>query len=301
MMGIYEIVNWEDGKASSYVGSSVDIEHRWGQHRSALRAGRHNNARLQNAWNKYGEDAFVFSVLEEVGEDMLLVMEQEYLNDYFDRGHCYNIATTAGAPWNKGKTGVQEHSAETRRKMSETMMGNPNLLGYKHSDEARRKMSKARRGKHLTEEHRHNIAKAKTGPLNPMWGKKHTEETKRKMSKAQTGHTVSEETCRKLSEVARSRPPISEETRRKMSEAQRGNQNCLGRELSDETKQRISRALRGKPSPMKGRHHTEETKRKISKAKKGKKRKPFTEETKRKMSEARKRWWATQGAKNAIG
>ncbi len=77
MRGIYEIVNLADGKASSYVGSSMNIEQRWHQHRHRLRGGRHRNEHLQRAWDKYGEDAFVFSVLEEVETDMLLIMERE--------------------------------------------------------------------------------------------------------------------------------------------------------------------------------------------------------------------------------
>jgi len=33
-------------------------------HFSSLRSGKHENIHLQNAWNKYGEDAFFFEVLE---------------------------------------------------------------------------------------------------------------------------------------------------------------------------------------------------------------------------------------------
>ena len=193
--GIYEIVNWEDGKASTYIGSSVNIEHRWVKHRSQLRRGVHNNIYLQRAWNKYGGDAFVFSVLEEVETDMLLIMEQEYLDDYFDRGHCYNIAIDAIAP----------------------------MRGYKHTRETKRKMSEVHKGKKLppfTEEHKRKLSEAAKG-------RKHTEETKRKMSETRKGCVPTEETRRKISKALKGRM-FTEEHRRKLSEAMKGNQNALG-------------------------------------------------------------------------
>ncbi len=140
MQGIYEIVNLADGKASSYIGSSYDIGGRWRVHRHCLRHGTHVNVHLQRAWDKYGEDAFVFSVLEEVGDDMLLVMEQEYLDDYFDRGRCYNIARDAAAPM-KG----HNHSEETKQKMSEARRGDRSPSWGKHpSAETRNKMARAK-------------------------------------------------------------------------------------------------------------------------------------------------------------
>ena len=48
-------------------------------------------------------------------------------------------------PWNKGK----HHSAEARKKMSESRKGkNSPFLGKQHSEKTRRKMSKAHIGKH---------------------------------------------------------------------------------------------------------------------------------------------------------
>ena len=94
-----------------------------------------------------------------------------------------------------------------------------------------------------------------------------------------------------------------------------GNKYCLGQIQSEETKMKRSNSLKGRPSPMKGkhhseatkaklrgRHHTDEAKKKISNALKGRvkseeerrklskshKGKVISEETRRKMSAAKK-------------
>lgn len=64
MVGIYKIENTENGKV--YVGQSVTIERRFTSHRTALRGDYHNNSKLQEDFNKFGEDAFLFEILEEV-------------------------------------------------------------------------------------------------------------------------------------------------------------------------------------------------------------------------------------------
>lgn len=62
LVTIYRIsrVGTQDG----YVGSSVQLSQRWAYHRTSLRKGVHHCRHLQRAWNKYGEDAFDFAILE---------------------------------------------------------------------------------------------------------------------------------------------------------------------------------------------------------------------------------------------
>lgn len=60
--GIYKIENTINSKV--YVGSSNNIKVRWRKHKALLRHNKHPNQHLQNAWNKYGEDMFIFSVIE---------------------------------------------------------------------------------------------------------------------------------------------------------------------------------------------------------------------------------------------
>ena len=62
--GIYAIVHIETGR--KYVGSAVNLTKRWNIHRHGLRNKKHHSAALQRAWDKYGEAAFSFEVLEVV-------------------------------------------------------------------------------------------------------------------------------------------------------------------------------------------------------------------------------------------
>lgn len=57
---------------------------------------------------------------------------------------------------------------------------------------------------------------------------------------------------------------------------------------TDEHRRKLSEALKGRPSPFKGKRHSAETKRKISKAKRGRKLKPFTEEHRRRLGKVNK-------------
>ena len=76
--GIYKIINRVNGKY--YVGSSWNLDIRWKRHSVALRGNRHFNNHLQRAWNKYGQNAFEFIVIERCSEDDLLNVEQRYLD-----------------------------------------------------------------------------------------------------------------------------------------------------------------------------------------------------------------------------
>lgn len=80
MSGIYQIYNKTTNKR--YIGSSINIERRWVQHKSALRNNSHHSKHLQNAWNKYGEESFEFICLEHCEPDELLFLEREYIEYY---------------------------------------------------------------------------------------------------------------------------------------------------------------------------------------------------------------------------
>jgi group I intron endonuclease len=126
--GIYKIINVVNNKF--YVGSAVDLKRRKTRHFSELRNNRHSNGRLQNSWNKYGEQAFVFVVVEELPDDAdLLAAENVWLKEHVGKDYCYNLGVDATAP-TLGMSG----------ELSPTW-------GYKHTDEAKAVIAAASTGR----------------------------------------------------------------------------------------------------------------------------------------------------------
>lgn len=82
MIGIYGIINLINDK--KYIGSSINIRHRFITHKCYLRKNIHSNKHLQSAWNKYGEENFKFELIEECEEDKLIEREQYWI-DYYGR------------------------------------------------------------------------------------------------------------------------------------------------------------------------------------------------------------------------
>lgn len=76
-------------------------------------------------------------------------------------------------------------SNEHRAKIAVAMKGKPSSRKGKHlSDETKQKLSKARAGKKLSAEHRAKISLAKKGKNHPNFGKQFSSETKAKISEA---------------------------------------------------------------------------------------------------------------------
>jgi group I intron endonuclease len=123
--GIYQWLCAPTGKI--YVGSTVDLYKRRKEHRNNLRAGRHVASHLQYAWNKYGEAAFEFSILELVmfAED-LPAREQAWLDTTrcYDRTIGFNTCRVANVT-----TGIKM-SAESRAKMSKASLGKPKTAAH---------------------------------------------------------------------------------------------------------------------------------------------------------------------------
>jgi len=94
-MGIYQIRNVLNGKI--YIGSSVSLSDRKNNHFAMLRSGKHKNVKLQYSFNKHGESAFVFEVLETIHrESEKFSREQYYLDTLKPFGeNGYNIIKVA--------------------------------------------------------------------------------------------------------------------------------------------------------------------------------------------------------------
>jgi len=83
--GIYAIFN--SATSDFYVGQTNCFGRRKQEHWNDLRNGTHVNEALQTAWNKYGEERFVFTILEIVKYDSQLPLKEHY---WIDRLGSYN-------------------------------------------------------------------------------------------------------------------------------------------------------------------------------------------------------------------
>jgi len=111
--GVYEIRCRTNGRI--YVGSSIDVEARWKNHRCKLRVGSHGNIHLQRAWDKHGEEDFEFEVVEECGGEAQYDKEQARF-DMYNWEVLFNIAKDAhrgAGRWGRlGRTNSPEHCAK---------------------------------------------------------------------------------------------------------------------------------------------------------------------------------------------
>lgn len=89
--GIYAITNQVNGKV--YVGKSISVYRRWNEHTYDLNKNKHGNEYLQNAWNKYGMENFLFEVIEECEETLLHTRELYWISQFncLDRELGYNL------------------------------------------------------------------------------------------------------------------------------------------------------------------------------------------------------------------
>ena len=194
-VGIYKIMNTATG--DFYIGSSNNIPARIRQHCSNLANNKHCNQHLQNAYNKYGKQAFEFIAILLCSIEQKLYFEQGFL-DLFKP--AYNIATCAEA----ARQGVH-HTDEARAKISVTHIGNTNAFGHKCTDVARAKMSEMKMGKTLTEEHKRKIGEAGKGNTHRL-GTYQSKETRAKISEWQIGKPKSDETRERMIEAWKTRP-----------------------------------------------------------------------------------------------
>ena len=172
---IYTITNKINGKF--YLGKTNNFLYRMSKHKYTLRNKIHINEHLQRAWDKYGEDNFIFEVLEEYDAKHLISMEHYWCNllDAFNYNRAYNIRPTH--PFSKGTNSIEMRQkvkkALTGKKLSEEHKLKLSLAkkGKKLSDKTKQKMSEAAIGKSKSIETKKRISEAKLGSNNPMFGK----------------------------------------------------------------------------------------------------------------------------------
>ena len=265
--GVYCIRHKRSGKR--YVGSAArsTLLERWADHLKRLRGGYHYNKYLQRAWNKHGEDAFEFIILERCPSKKCVEREQYWMDKLkaYKKRVGYN-----GTP----KAGSQ--------------------LGFKHSEKTRRENGDRKRGVQANENQRAALdvgrhrswhdpfLRAKRIASLQLAAKRPGVQARK--SVALKGHAVSDETRKRMSESAKGKI-ISPAQRTKIAAALRGRKLGFAiRPPTSEMRKRAAESRKGTPAWNKGVVMGEDFSRKISQA--------MTPEVREKISKGRKAYWA---------
>lgn len=196
--GIYRIVCLATGKP--YIGSAINLANRCRLHFHHLRQNKHHSITLQRAWDKHGEESFVFEVLELVLPAFLIEREQHWLDTFKPFGeNGYNINPVAGS-----RLGASV-SPESREKLR---LAN---LGKTYSEETKRKHSEAGLKRVQTQATREKVRQIRLGT-------KRSLETRERLRTSHLGQKQSTETIKKRS-LALTGRPVSDETRERISAA----------------------------------------------------------------------------------
>lgn len=165
-VGVYAVKNTKNNKR--YIGSSSDLSVRKSNHFCKLRDTNHYNTYLQEDYNLYGKENFIFEVLEYCKKEELIEREQYWMDKFqsYNREFGYNISISADTTiWSEeskkkaseNKKGLK-FSEEHKRKLSLALIGNTRNIGRKHSKEHIAKRLKSFAGYFPSEETKKKIS-----------------------------------------------------------------------------------------------------------------------------------------------
>lgn len=191
-VGIYRILNTITNQC--YYGSSKEISKRLTRHKNELTKNKHHNQYLQRAFNKYGENSFVFEIVEYCCETKLLDIEQKYL----DLPNTYNIGKTAMGGDNISKNPNRDIIVENIRnsvinrydnmtveerkeKYGKFGENNPNWKGGISKNYCKCGLEISVNAISC------NVCRDRTGVKNPFYNKTHSDEIKRILSEKRKG------------------------------------------------------------------------------------------------------------------
>lgn len=234
--GIYYILNAATGQC--YIGSSINIRERLRQHCSYLIHNRHHSKKLQNAFNKYSWESFVWGVCEEVlDHSKLEAVEQGWINLLGE----YNICKEAGSPRGVKMT-LSDAERDRRRERARDMYS---AMTPEQREANRSKATEARRGVPTSDE------------------------MKARLSASTSGRKLSEAHRAKLSHINKTRVRTAEEKALTAEKVKATKANKSPEDVA-KWKMAISEAKTGIPSPKKGTKMSEESRAKMSASGKGK-------------------------------
>lgn len=224
--GIYIIKNLINNHR--YVGSAVNPTARWARHLFELRANHHWSKHLQAAYNKYGEESFVFKVILFCPREMLIWYEQQFIDQLIPE---YNTCKIAGSQLGR------KHTPEAKAKMA------AHRQGWRATPEQRLARSIAQTGRVYSPEARAKMAEgqrtcwAQAKAAGSTRGKgRRSPEVGAKISAAKLGHSVNPETREKLARANKGKKATLE-TRAKISAANYARWERIRQERKNERKE----------------------------------------------------------------
>ena len=195
-----------------YIGSFINIELRIKRHIRELKNNIHYNKDLQDSFNKYGLNNFIYKFIFIDDRDLAYNIEDFLLQNNKFNKNMMNVSVNSkfgdilthnsnrnkiikkikatinnninsmtkeerkekfGLPGKKNGMYGKHHTKKAKKKISKKNKGNSYAKGRKMSDAQKAYLSK--------------LASQRTGNKNPFYGKHHTEETKKKISEKNKG------------------------------------------------------------------------------------------------------------------
>ena len=148
MYTVYQHKNKINGKV--YIGiTSQKPEQRWRNGE-----GYKSSPHFYSAIQKYGWDNFEHNILfVELTKEQACLKEQELIKEFNSMNREYGYNSTSGGD-------IFVMNEETKKKISQALMGNQNNLGHSCSEEKKKKISEAQKGREFTEEHKQKLSEA---------------------------------------------------------------------------------------------------------------------------------------------
>lgn len=165
--GVYMITN--EITADFYIGSSVEIERRWKNHKYCCQKYEEGRkwtiSHLYRAMQKYGVEAFKIETLEICSPDHLREREQHYMDTLQPKYNCSSRATGGGGEWSRERK--KQYSEIRKAEVAQGIRVPPpswttGNKDFRHSEESKQKMkdsmakaverAKEERGSYVTPE-----------------------------------------------------------------------------------------------------------------------------------------------------
>jgi len=136
MTTLYAIKNVQSGKA--YVGSTVGFKERISTHKRMLKRGKHHCQHLQRAWDKYGEQNFVFVQIGQAdNQKQVRELEQAFLELFFGNDLYNTKCCAVGMP--NGDTHPSKRADWHMKLLSQTMTPEERKEKYGKSSRGRKR------------------------------------------------------------------------------------------------------------------------------------------------------------------